>query len=70
MANIEKIVAFIIKYKIHQGMLAELLGICQGTFSDKIRGLRRAKFTKEQQEKLSKFIKDLGAELEDLTKND
>jgi predicted XRE-type DNA-binding protein len=70
MANIGKVIAFIVKYKIHQGMLAELLGIAQGTFSDKIRGLRKAKFTKEQQEKLSRFIKDLGVELESLTKND
>ena len=66
MANIEKVIAFIVKYKIHQGMLAELLGICQGTFSDKIRGLRKAKFTENQQVKLSKFLKDMGFEINNL----
>lgn len=51
---------FIVKYKVHQAMLAGVLGIDAGSFSDKMNGKRYGKFSPEQEKKLAKFIKKMG----------
>lgn len=61
--DFDKVIKFIVDYRIHQGMLAQVIGLNQGSFSDKMRGLRRAKFTKEQQVLITKYLKKMGVEI-------
>jgi len=64
MTDFKKVKVLIIKYEINKSMLARLLKILPCTFNEKMSGARYSKFTPEQQEKLIKFLKDLGAEIQ------
>lgn len=64
--DFKKEISLIKKYKFHQGLLSELIGINQGSFSDKIRGLRGAKFTESQKIKIINFLKELELSINNL----
>jgi len=66
MTNFEKTKSLIIKYEINKSMLARLLNIQPCTFNEKMSGARYSKFTPEQQIKITKFLKDLGLEINNL----
>mgnify|MGYP007083473393 CR=1 FL=1 len=50
----------IAKYKIDYGLLAEVLGISEGCFSEKRRKLRYSKFTDAQKEKITNYLVCMG----------
>jgi hypothetical protein len=50
-------------------MLADLVGLKGGAFCMKMKGHGYHKFTQKQQVEIVAFLKELGAELEDLTKS-
>jgi len=57
---------FIIKHKLNQVVMAELLGIGQGTFSEKLNKTRYNKFNDEQKGKLKEYLLSISKEINKL----
>ena len=68
MENFDKVKQFIVKHKVNQKLISQYIGIKPNTFSAKMKGHGYHKFTQKQQVEIVAFLKELGTELEDLTK--
>lgn len=63
-----KQIQLINELRLHHGVISEFCKIDRGSFSDKMRGLRGAKFTEKQKEKIESWFDGLELRLKDRKK--
>lgn len=66
---IEEMIRLINDNGLNNKPIADFLGIKQGTFSEKINGLRYNKFTQPQVEKIWEYIKSIETSINNLKIN-
>lgn len=64
--DFKKEIKFINNFKINCAMLAELIGVSRGNFTEKLRGVRGGRFTDEQKDKITTYLKKMGKEISKL----